>query len=166
VVVITLSNTPESVPGSAPIAASLSESLAVVAHQEACPKPCVRPPAPAIEHWHALYDVFFQLSVTDRVRLLDVARSLKTGRESMISIGLHDALIEADAVVGFSQGKHPQSKWRGYTIEQHIGKISKHAGAALFGERVDPETGKRALAHVLARAAMALQLDLEESSRR
>jgi hypothetical protein len=171
--VIALSDTPEKLAVTEQalqddaIIGSLSESLAVMGHQEAQPKPCVRPPgSPDVAEWLALYETFHALSVTDRVRLLDVARSLKTKQESMISIGLHDALVEADAVVGFNQGKHPGSKWRKYTAEQHIGKIMKHAGSALYGERIDPETGKRALAHVLARSAMALQIDLEESRRR
>ncbi len=80
---ISLTNTPESVPGSAPIAASLSESLAVVAHQEACPKPCVRPPAaPAIDRadWNKLLEIWQGIGPTARRVLLMIGERLLMGR--------------------------------------------------------------------------------------
>jgi hypothetical protein len=62
---------------------SLSESLAYMQHQEAQPKPCVRPPAgPGVDvgEWHELLEAYRKIGPTARKVLLMKAKRLAVGR--------------------------------------------------------------------------------------
>jgi hypothetical protein len=61
---------------------SLSESLAVMTHQETQPKPCVRPPAGdlAMDEWHELLEAYRKIGPTARKVLLMKAKRLAVGR--------------------------------------------------------------------------------------
>jgi hypothetical protein len=60
---------------------SLSESLAVMQHQEAQPKPCVRPPAIERNDWNHLLEAWTQIGPNARLVLLDLADRLVMGNK-------------------------------------------------------------------------------------
>ena len=82
-------------------------------------------------------------------------------RPTFASLGLTPALFEVLAVLAASDGKHPHSDWSARTVEHHAEKLDGHLDRWLAGERVDGESGRRALAHVAARALMALGVELK-----
>lgn len=118
---------------------------------------------PQLDHdsWYDLLASFRKLGVSERVQLLAFARQLAKGGDNIYTIGLGRALAEVDRVIAFNQDKHPSSKWKSYTATQHLGKMIKHAGNCLYGERRDPETERSHIAHSIARGLMALQCVLE-----
>lgn len=118
------------------------------------------------QRWVELLSLWRALGLHDRIALLNFARELNRGGESARTIGLGEALAEVDRVIGASQGKHPSSRWKTYTVAHHTAKLIGHVAKFLGGERKDPESRRHALAHVTARALMALQLELDEDKRR
>ncbi len=116
--------------------------------------------------WLELETIWRSLDLHDRISLLNFARELQRGGESARTIGLGEALAEVDRVIASNQGKHPQSKWKTYTVTHHLSKAIGHAAKFLGGERKDPESRRHAMAHTVARGLMALALELEEERRR
>ncbi len=116
--------------------------------------------------WLELAAIWRRLDLPAQVSALNFLRELERGGESARTIGLGEALAEVDRVIAFNQSKHPGSKWKTQTVKHHCGKLLKHLGAAQTGERFDPDTKRNALAHVVARALMALGLELVEDMRR
>jgi len=85
-------------------------------------------------------------------------------RPTFASLGLTPALFEVLAVLAASDGKHPHSDWSARTVEHHAAKLEGHFERWQAGERIDggiDGTGRRALAHVAARALMALGVELK-----
>jgi hypothetical protein len=67
---------------------SLSESLAVMQHQEAQPKPCVRPPASTsvdVGEWHELLEAYRGIGPVGRRALLGIAQRMAMGRKQYSS---------------------------------------------------------------------------------
>lgn len=120
----------------------------------------------AYDLWSELWSICAELPLHERVSLLNFARELKRGGESARTIGLTEALAEVDKVIGGSQKKHPNQKWRTYSAKTHQGKLLRHIGSYLTGQRNDEESGRPHLAHMAARALMMLAIALEEDKRR
>jgi hypothetical protein len=116
--------------------------------------------------WHEFVAIWRELALHDRISLLNFARELKRGGESARTIGLGEALAEVDRVIGGSQSKHPNQRWRTYSAKHHQGKMLGHVGKFLTGERNDQESGLPHLAHMAARALMLLAIALEEDKHR
>lgn len=75
-------------------------------------------------------------------------------------IGLAEALDVVEAVAASNQAKHPGGKWQGQSREFHVGKSLAHAGRALHGDALDPETELPHVAHAVLRLLMSLGLEL------
>lgn len=119
-----------------------------------------------VDRWVELADLWRGLGIHERVSLLNFARELGRGGESARSIGLAEALAEVDRLIADSQRKHPGSRWKTHTVTHHLAKMIGHAAKFMAGERLDPDSRRYALSHVVARGLMALQLCLEEDKRR
>jgi hypothetical protein len=118
------------------------------------------------ERWTELLSIWRTIELHDRVTLLNFARELARGGESARTIGLGEALAEVDRVIAGSQKKHPSSKWRTYSSKHHQGKLLRHLGSWLAGEKNDAESGCSHLAHLAARALMLAGIVIEEDKRR
>lgn len=55
--------------------------------------------------------------------------------------------------------KHGAEKYRERSAEYHRERLARHMGEYLSGQRVDPDTKRRTLAHVAARALMLLAVE-------
>lgn len=62
---------------------SLSESLAVMQHQEAtpCAKPCIAPPAIERSDWNRLLEIWTEIGPNARAALMMIGERLRVGRK-------------------------------------------------------------------------------------
>jgi hypothetical protein len=87
-----------------------------------------------------------------------IAERAAGGMETMIGIGLGEALAEVDQVIALSQKKHPGKSWRRKSSADHLRHMKSHVAKFERGELRDDETGLHPLAHTIARGLMLLAI--------
>ena len=84
--------------------------------------------------------------------------------EAIARIGLPNALDEVHDLLARTELQHRGFEGMKKPRDYHVGKMLKHLGSHMSGERQDADTKVNTLAHVAARALMALERELTEET--